>query len=127
MSIEGVPNVATEGLRSEASLDSADTALVRFLGTAESEAMPVLSDLLKKLHAGLLSSKVREVTVDLRDLEFMNSSCFKAFVTWVGFVEEVPAEQQYTIRFLSDPKKHWQERSLGALTCFATHLIRVEN
>ena len=65
------------------------------------------------------------VVVDFRQLEFMNSSCFKAFVTWLQNLLDVPAERRYRIRFVSDPNKHWQARSLRALACFATELVDV--
>jgi hypothetical protein len=122
-----IPEISTEDLRSEALLVPPEAVKLRLVGTAESSTMAALSGLLTGLHAEAVSHHVREVTVDLRDLEFMNSSCFKAFVSWVGRIEDLDTEQQYRIRFLSDPKKHWQERSLGALACFATHLIRIES
>ena len=122
-----VPNIATDELRTEAVLEEPRAVKLRLVGTAESDAMTALNKLLKGLHEKAVEQGVREVTVDLRELEFMNSSCFKAFISWVGEVEELALERQYQIRFMSDPKKHWQERSLGALVCFATHLIRVEN
>jgi hypothetical protein len=64
--------------------------------------------------------------VDFRAFDFMNSSCFKAFVTWIGLVQELESGQ-YKIRFLSDEGKHWQRRSLDALRCFAVDLIQIEN
>jgi hypothetical protein len=126
MTAMDVPDIRTEELRSEMTLANETSVQVRLVGTAESEAMSALGDLLGKLHLAAVENAVREVTIDMRDLEFMNSSCFKAFVSWVGHVEELALERQYQIRFLSDEKKHWQARSLGALMCFATHIIRVE-
>ena len=120
-----VPVIETEELHSEATY-VAPGVNVRLVGSAESSAMAPLGDLLGRLHGEAVRLAVREVTIDMRDLEFMNSSCFKAFVSWVGHVEELALERQYQIRFLSDEKKHWQARSLGALMCFATHIIRVE-
>jgi hypothetical protein len=47
-------------------------------------------------------------------------------VSWIGQVQDLEAHRQYRIRFLSDDNKHWQRRSLGALSCFAVDLIQVE-
>jgi len=121
-----IPDIRTEALRSEVAFETPTELQLRLVGTAETESMEALTALLKKLHTEALARGVREVTVDLRSLEFMNSSCFKAFVSWVGELEDVEIDRQYRIRFLSDESRHWQARSLGALTCFATHLIRVE-
>ncbi len=125
MTVIELPTLQSEELRAETSHDESGV-LVRLLGTAESASMKALDGFLKKLHAEAVGHKVSEVTVDLRQLEFMNSSCFKVFVTWIGELEGVERERQYKIRFLSDENKHWQRRSLGALGCFNVDLIRVE-
>jgi hypothetical protein len=121
-----VPVIDTDELRSEATYGPEGELRVRLVGSAESVAMAPLGQLLGKLHGEALRLAVREVTVDLRELEFMNSSCFKAFVSWLGALQDVDPSKQYRIRFLSDENKHWQKRSLGALSCFAVDLIQVE-
>jgi hypothetical protein len=64
----------------------------------------------------------------MRELEFMNSSCLKAFVSWIAKLEDVEDPQaQYRIRFLSDATKLWQRRSLGALTCIDADRLQVDS
>jgi hypothetical protein len=111
-----------------AAVAAADDAAVRvtLTGSADSRVMTKLASLLGRAHDEAARRNSPEVVVDLRALEFMNSSCFKAFVSWIVRVQGLPADAQYKIRFLSDKGKHWQNRSLGALTCFAVDLIRVE-
>ncbi len=128
-------NQATENLLH--SLDSAElrarafaegNALrVTFAGCADSRVMADLNELLTRVHDDASGRKAPEVVVDFRELEFMNSSCFKAFVSWIARVQELEESAQYRIRFLSDEAKHWQRRSLGALSCFAVDLIRIES
>ncbi len=67
-------------------------------------------------------------TADVRvtALEFMNSSCMKTFVTWIGLDQGLEADKQYKIRFRSNPEIHWQRRSLHALSRFAADLVTVE-
>jgi hypothetical protein len=120
-----VPSIDTDQLRSEATY-APPAVNVRLVGSAESVAMASLGQLLGKLHGEALRLAVREVTVDLRELEFMNSSCFKAFVSWLAVIQDLEPNKQYKIRFLSDEHKHWQRRSLGALSCFAVDLIQVD-
>jgi hypothetical protein len=119
------PVIKTGELRSDTSIE-ASTVRLKLVGSAESDAMAALDDLLAKVHAKVVESALREVTIDMRELDFMNSSCFKAFVSWIGQVQDLEAHRQYRIRFLSDDNKHWQRRSLGALSCFAVDLIQVE-
>ena len=118
-----IPAIETTELRASASFD-AGRVKVTFAGSADSRAMKSIDALLRRLHDEALRLAVPEVTVDFREFDFMNSSCFKAFVTWIGNVQELDAPKQYMIRFLSDEKKHWQRRSLDALRCFAIDLIR---
>lgn len=96
------------------------------VGRAESIARPLLDPFLKSLHETAITMKPREVVIDFRQLELMTSSCFKAFVTWVGAVSDAPPGSQYRIRFVADAKRHWQNRSLAALACFAEDLVEVE-
>ena len=111
---------------------TADSALAdgvlttRFRGTADVEAKPALDHYVEALHGEARRLGATKVVIDLRELEFMNSSSFKVFVTWLAQVQEMPAENQYRIHFLSNPSMHWQRRSLAALSCFAVDLVTIE-
>jgi hypothetical protein len=98
---------------------------LRLAGTADMRAMEPLDRFLRQAHAEARALRVPQVVVDLRALEFMNSSCFKAFVNWIESVVEMPAPERYRIRFLSSPERQWQKRSLTALTYFAPELVSV--
>jgi anti-anti-sigma factor len=105
----------------------ADTVVTaRFRGTADSEAKPALDHYVLALHDEARRLAASKVVVDFRELEFMNSSSFKVFVTWLAQVQELPAENQYRIHFVSNPSMHWQRRSLAALSCFAVNLVTIE-
>jgi len=112
-------------LAAEAASDD-ERITVTFKGSADTRVMAQVNELLTHVHDRALEQARREVVVDFRDLEFMNSSCFKAFVTWIVRVQGLAEDAQYKIRFLSDRGKHWQRRSLGALTCFAVDLVEVD-
>jgi hypothetical protein len=99
---------------------------VTLRGTADSQAEAALGELLGRVHAESQRSGAREVAVDMRALEFMNSSCFKAFITWIVAVRRLPVEERYKITFLSSSALHWQKRSLHALHYFGGDLVRVE-
>jgi hypothetical protein len=121
-----LPRIQTTELFAEATVVGGDLT-VTFRGSADSQVMEPLDVMLVALHKHALAAKAREVVVDFRGLEFMNSSCFKAFVSWLSELQDVAEEAQYRIRILSDDNKHWQRRSLGALSCFAVDLIRIES
>lgn len=119
-----VANVKGDDFAGTAQLDG--TVLQAMLkGNADYAALEALDTLLERVHAEAMRSGVKETVVDLRDLEFMNSSCFKSLVNWVTNIQELEPAKQYTIRFVSNPQLHWQKRSLHSLRCFATELISV--
>jgi hypothetical protein len=107
-------------------LEGDGTLSLVFTGSAETAAMQAIDELLQKAHQSALTRNVKEITVGFRDLEFMNSSCIKVFVTWLTRIEGVEENKRYRIRFLSDPNKSWQKRSLHALSCFAVGSITVD-
>jgi hypothetical protein len=118
--------VVTAPSFSIAAVDEPQRIAVRLTGTADMKAKKPLAAFLVALHKESTKRSVEEVTVDIRDLEFISSSCFKDFVTWLCTVQEGPAEERYKIIFLSNPDVHWQRRSLHSLTCFASDLASVQ-
>lgn len=120
-----IPLVTTDDFTS--SIDVTDRSVTLTLkGSADIRVMFPLETMLKSLEREIARAGIREVVVDMRELEFMNSSCLKTFVTWLGHVQEYDPSEQYPIRFLSSPSKHWQARSLAALSCFAVDLVKIE-
>ncbi|HJZ87091.1 MAG TPA: hypothetical protein VKN99_18085 [Polyangia bacterium] len=120
-----VPALSDNELQAEASADNAHIR-VRLAGTADVRVVAPLSSFFSSLHTEAERLATREVVVDLRALEFMNSACFKTFVTWLSRVQRMSPPAQYGIRFLANPSRRWQVRSLTALTWFAADLVTVE-
>jgi hypothetical protein len=99
--------------------------VARLRGTADIHAIEPLDEFLSALHRDAVSLRAKRVEVDFRELEFMNSSCFKCFVSWIGMVQDLPPAEQYGIALRSNPRVHWQRRSLNALRSFAADLLSV--
>ena len=99
--------------------------VVRFRGNAEMNAERYLPDFLAAVHGAAVREQVAHVRVDLTELAFMNSSCFKDFIVWLEKLRESPGERQYRVAFLSSAKQHWQRRSLQALSCFAKDHVTI--
>jgi hypothetical protein len=116
--------IDTPGLTCSQHLDDAKLTIA-FNGTGDVAAIELLGDYLKRVHGEAERLLVTEVTCDFRQLSFMNSSCFKAFVLWIDTVKN--AARSYRIRFLTDPGMHWQRRSLEALRRLATNVVSVES
>ena len=111
----------------EASATSTSKSLsLRFWGNADLRVNTAIGTFLDGVDREALKLRAADVVVDFRELVFMNSSCLKEFVRWIGRVSDRDAPQQYRIRFLRDPAAHWQSRSLQALSVFAPRIVLVE-
>lgn len=124
MSID-IPRVSGTAFSADASIDG-QILQVRYSGTADLESKEDLEAVVAKVHEEACRLGVEKVVVDFRELEFMNSSCFKTFVAWLAKVQELGGDSQYRIHFVSNPSLHWQRRSLAALSCFAVDLVAIE-
>lgn len=103
-----------------------NTLVLKLAGEANLDATDSLKRVLEGTHKEALQLKVGEVAVDLTELEFLNSSGIKHFVSWLRRVAELPKTESYQIRVVSSALMPWQRRSLEALQCFAPKLISIE-
>lgn len=94
-------------------------------GNADHAAIELVEVLLDRIHSDARVLAVESVVFDLRQLEFMNSSCFRHFIGWIAAIQDLGPDQRYTVEFLSNPAFHWQRRTLQSLRSFATDLITV--
>ena len=118
-------DVATDQLTTEGHLADGPIT-VRISGTADTAVRAQLDDYIKRLHDEAVRLRVPAVVVDLRELEFMNSSCLKIFVAWIAQLRDLDTAAQYKVRIRSNPDLLWQRRSLAALSCFAIDLVTIE-
>ena len=121
-----IPNIDANDLRAAPSYVDGQLSVV-FAGSADSRSQSAVEELLGKVHSEAMRLKLPEVAVDFRECDFVNSSCFKAFVVWLEQIQELEAAEQYKLRFFSDDTKAWQRRSLQALSCFAIELVHIES
>lgn len=104
----------------------AESLNVKLAGNADLNVKQQLDRFIAAVHEEARRLQVSEVVVDLRRLEFMNSSCLKSFVWWISSIQEQGSGGQYRITFLSSPTMYWQRRSLNALACLASDLVSVQ-
>ena len=125
MSTISLDGLRVAGCQIEAAAELPNVTL-RLQGSAEGAASEDLEKLFAKMHQECVRLGAKEVKIDLRDLEFMSSSCFKSFVTWVLDIEQLPAEQRYGIVLIQSADRHWQRRSLHALESMGAEIITLE-
>lgn len=106
--------------------EEANVLEVMLSGTADYTSQSSFEELINRVQTEAKRMHARETIVDLTKLEFMNSSCFKVFVSWISDLQESSNEERYLLRFRSNPNHHWQKRSLASLRHFAVDLITIE-
>jgi hypothetical protein len=94
-------------------------------GHADTRHKPELDRFLRVMAGEAVRLAVRRVRVDLAKVEFMNSSCIKGFVNWIGEIQDLPVDHQYHIMFISDTGAQWQRRALQALMVFGGDLVEL--
>ena len=66
---------------------------------------------------------VKRVEVDLRDLNFMNSSGILTFVRWITRAKGHPAGEGYTLVLQYDRNVTWQRTSVPTLAKLAPNVV----
>jgi hypothetical protein len=99
---------------------------VRLTGNADVSAKHHIEALLGSVHTEALRLRAASVRLDVRELVFMSSSCFKNFICWLEKVRELGESERYRVFFLSSAAQHWQRRSLHAVTYFAREIVTIE-
>ena len=95
-------------------------------GNAEVPDRPKLGRLLQEVHHQMVLRAAMLIQVDLRGLRFMNSSCYKDFVTWLASIKSLPPERQYRVHFRTNPKARWQQTGMRALATSANTVVTIE-
>ncbi|HXX70633.1 MAG TPA: hypothetical protein VEK07_25845 [Polyangiaceae bacterium] len=98
--------------------------MVRFTGSGHADAAPLLERCLKGVDEEAARLACSEIVVDFQQLYFMNSSCLKAFVSWIYRLHA--AAKPARVRFMSNARLRWQESSLGALGRLAPEIVTIE-
>ncbi len=117
-------DIQGEEFRTSATLID-DELRLSLVGTADMRIREKLQALLAQLDEEALRVGAKVVVVDFRELEFMDSSCFKGVVSWVDQAKQHMGPSSYRIRFASTARA-LHRRSLYALQCFAGDLVTLE-
>jgi hypothetical protein len=120
-----VPDVKNDGFFVSAEMHGA-LVRVRIKGNADMQSLTDLDAFLRALYVQVLKLAVNEVSFDMRDLYFMNSSCLRCFVTFIIDDADLGTAQRFRIKFISNPTLHWQRKSLDALKACGDDLVSVE-
>ena len=102
-------------------------AAVQLLGViAIPDPARVLGVFFAAMHEAVTNDGLREVTVDVRKLTFVNSSAIRLFVDWATWVRNQEPDS-YVIRFRTDRRITWQRTSFSVLQSLAPNAIVIDS
>lgn len=79
---------------------------------------------LKKFHERIIQDGQKEVSIDIRDLEFLNSGGIREIAEWLFTICSLPEESRYRVVFYYNPEKYyWQEVSIESIAAINPELI----
>jgi hypothetical protein len=70
---------------------------------------------IQSMHKAILKNQIKNISIDLRQLSFINSASLAEFVRWINLLETVGDEERYTIQFICNANQRWQEASISSL------------
>jgi anti-anti-sigma factor len=100
--------------------------VVSMRGNADMAVHERLKAFLDDLHGTVKAARAKEAVFEFQELYFMNSSCLSLLLRFINTVVGTQSSQQYVVRFKSNPKLRWQQKSLDALRAYAQDHVFIE-
>jgi anti-anti-sigma regulatory factor len=117
--------IQSPSFTAEALLDGSEI-VVRFCGTADLGVKAIMDTFLNEVHIEASHLNVAAVNVDISGLEFINSSCLVAMVTWITAVQAM-AHRSYLISFHFKAVRDWHHRTFGVLEEIGQGVVAVQS
>jgi len=100
-------------------IDVSETT-VKFLGCVDlQDPEPVISPFFDKIHNKIITEGIKEITLDFRELNFLNSSGIKTITKWIMKIPPLSDDKKYKLKLIYSEDVTWQRTSLMILTYLA--------
>ncbi len=76
---------------------------------------------LQEVHTYIVAAKLGAFTVDVRLLNFVNSSALRLFITWISRAEQA----RYKLVFVTDPGLTWHRLNFSVLKSLAPQSVEI--
>jgi hypothetical protein len=80
---------------------------------------PVITPFFNKIHQKILNENIKEVSLNFKELTFLNSSGIKTITKWIMKIPPLPDNKKYKLKLLYSEEITWQRTSLMILTYLA--------
>ena len=103
-----------------------DKTMVVINGTIEyTDPTESLEPYFNRIHANALKNQIKQVIIDLTNLNYINSSGITIFVKWIINLQHLPDDKKYTLKFICNPDHKWQKQSISMLAKTAPTIISI--
>ena len=100
---------------------------VRFAGVLTMRnPSEIVTPFLREIHAAVIDAGLKELTVDLTMLRFMNSSSIRSLVDWVEWIRHEPETRRYVLSFRTKADVSWQNTTLSAIQVFGGEQVVIQ-
>lgn len=124
MTFESIPRLVT----SDYELTGGTSGELRLSGQLSMhDPSAVIGSFFTQAHRAALEGRVREMSVDIRGLRFVNSSAIRLFVDWFARIEGLPPESRYQVVFVADTSMSWQRSTLHVFSSMFQGVVRVDD
>lgn len=86
-----------------------------------------LGPFLRDVHDAALADGLKQLSVDVTGLTFVNSSAIRLFIDWAIWLKGVPEASRYKLVFETDRTITWQRTSFLALRSLATGVVEIRS
>lgn len=87
-----------------------------------SSAQSEIERLLGTVHSHILTENLSSFTVDVRLLNFVNSSALRVFINWISRAERA----RYKLVFLTDPAVTWHRLNFAVLKSLSPQWVEIQ-
>ncbi|HQM44311.1 MAG TPA: hypothetical protein PLC82_00555 [Smithellaceae bacterium] len=78
---------------------------------------------LLRIHDEAIAQKVKILSVDFRELSYVNSSGIKTIISWLMKSKSLPSDQGYKVRIVQNSDIPWQESTFPVIQKLFPELI----
>jgi hypothetical protein len=84
----------------------------------------IIGPFFEKLHKELLKSDIKEISIDVTKLFFLNSSGIREFVEWIMKADSTDPVKRYSMIFLTNSSLPWQESTFSTLVYLNPEFVK---
>lgn len=93
---------------------------IKFSGCIDlQDPEPIITPFFAKIHEQITKQDIKEISLDFKELNFLNSSGIKTITKWIMKVTILPENKKYKMKLLYSEDITWQRTSLMILTYLA--------